>query len=53
MKLRIRLSRKKECYYRDFDKFSTRDSETSQNLNNDTFCRLLVTSAQYSIGTEK
>ena len=30
-----------------------RDRQDSQNLNNDTFCRLAVNSAQCIIGTEK
>ena len=30
-----------------------RDRQDSQNLNNDTFCRLPVVSAQSIIGTEK
>ena len=32
--------------------FQQRDKQYSQNLNNDTFCRLPVTSAQGLIGTE-
>ena len=34
-------------------KFQQRDRQDSQNLNNDTFCRLPVVSAQCIIGTEK
>ena len=33
--------------------FQQRDRQNSQNLNNDTFCRLPVVSAQCIIGTEK
>ena len=33
--------------------FQQRDRQDSQNLNNDTFCRLPVFSAQFIIGTEK
>ena len=33
--------------------FQQRSRQDSQNLNNDTFCRLPVTSAQCIIGTEK
>ena len=33
--------------------FQQRDRQDSQNLNNDTFCRLPVVSAQCIIGTEK
>ena len=33
--------------------FQQQDRQDSQNLNNDTFCRLPVVSAQCSIGTEK
>ena len=33
--------------------FQQRDKQDSQNLNNDTFCRLPVVSAQCIIGTEK
>ena len=33
--------------------FQQRDRQDSQNLNNDTFCRLPVVSAQYITGTEK
>ena len=33
--------------------FQQQDRQNSQNLNNDTFCRLPVVSAQYVIGTEK
>ena len=33
--------------------FQQRDRQDSQNLNNDTFCRLPVVSAQCNIGTEK
>ena len=33
--------------------FQQRDRQDSQNLNNDTFCRLLVVSAQRIIGTER
>ena len=33
--------------------FQQRDRQDSQNLNNDTFCRLPVTSAQCVIGKEK
>ena len=33
--------------------FQQRDREDSQNLNNDCFCRLPVTSAQCIFGTEK
>ena len=33
--------------------FQQRDRQKSQNLNNDTFCRLPVVSAQAIIGTEK
>ena len=33
--------------------FQQRDREDSQNLNNDTLCRLPVVSAQCIIGTEK
>ena len=33
--------------------FQQQDRENSQNLNNDTFCRLPVVSAQCIIGTEK
>ena len=33
--------------------FQQRDGQDSQNFNNDTFCRLPVTSAQCIIGTEK
>ena len=33
--------------------FQQRDRKESQNLSNDTFCRLLVTAAQCIIGTEK
>ena len=33
--------------------FRQRDRQNSQNLNNNTFCRLPVTSAQCPIGTEK
>ena len=33
--------------------FQQRDSQESQNLNIDAFCRLPVTSAQYFIGTER
>ena len=33
--------------------FQQQDRQDSQNLNNDTFCRLPVVSAQYIIGTEK
>ena len=32
--------------------FQQRDRQDSQNLNNDTFCRLHVKSAQCVIGTE-
>ena len=34
-------------------RFQQRDRQDSQNLNNDTFCRLPVVSAQCIIGTEK
>ena len=37
----------------DFSCFSTRDRQDSQNLNNYTFYRPSVTSAQCIIGTEK
>ena len=33
--------------------FQQKDRQNSQNLNNDTFCRLPVVSAQCVIGTEK
>ena len=33
--------------------FQQQDRQDSQNLNNDTFCRLPVVSAQCSVGTEK
>ena len=33
--------------------FEQNDRQHDQNLNNDTFCRLPVTSAQYIIGTER
>ena len=33
--------------------FQQQDRQASQNLNNDTFCRLPVVSAQCIIGTEK
>ena len=33
--------------------FQQQDRQDSQDLNNDTFCRLPVVSAQYVIGTEK
>ena len=33
--------------------FQQRDRQDSQTLNNDTFCRLTVTSCQCIIGTEK
>ena len=33
--------------------FQQQDRQDSQNLNNDTFCRLIVVSAQCVIGTEK
>ena len=33
--------------------FQQRDRQDSQNLNNDTFCRLPATSAQAVIGTKK
>ena len=33
--------------------FQQQDRQDSQNLNNDTFCKLPVVSAQYIIGTEK
>ena len=33
--------------------FQQQDRQDSQNLNNDTFCRLPVVSAQCVIGTEK
>ena len=33
--------------------FQQQDRENSQNPNNDTFCRLPVSSAQFIIGTEK
>ena len=33
--------------------FQQRDGEDTQNLNNDTFCRVPVVSAQCIIGTEK
>ena len=33
--------------------FQQQDRQDSQNLNNDTFCRLPVVSAQCAIGTEK
>ena len=33
--------------------FQQRDGHNSQNLNNDSFCRLPVTSAQFIIGKEK
>ena len=33
--------------------FQQQDRQNSQNLNNDTFCRLPVVSAQCVIGTEK
>ena len=36
-----------------FTVFRQSDREHDQNLNNDTFCRLPVTSAQCSIGTER
>ena len=34
-------------------RFQQRNRQNSQNLNNDTFCRLPVVSAQVIIGTEK
>ena len=34
-------------------RFQQTDRQDAQNLNNDTFCRLPVTSPQYIIGTEK
>ena len=33
--------------------FQQRDRQDSQNLNNDTFCMLPITTAQCIIGTEK
>ena len=33
--------------------FQQRDWQDSHNLNNDTFCRIPITSAQCIIGTEK
>ena len=37
----------------DFCRFSAKNGENSQNLNNDTFCRPPVASVQCIIGTEK
>ena len=34
-------------------KFQQKDRQGSQNLNNDTFCRLPAVSAQCVVGTEK
>ena len=36
-----------------FTVFQQKDREQDQNINNDTFCRLPVTSAQCILGTEK
>ena len=53
MELRIRISRKLEFSYVDYYKITTTDRQGSQNLNNDTFFRLPVVSAQVITGTEK
>ena len=53
MELQIRKSRKHECSYMENCWISTTRSAGSQDVNNDTFCRLPVVSAQYITGTEK
>ena len=52
MEFGIGVSRKHECSIGMFIEFQQRDQQNSQNLNNDTFCRLPVTSCQCIIGTK-
>ena len=52
MEFRIGISRKHVPIWINIG-LQQRDRQGSQNLNNDTFCRLHATSAQCIIGTEK
>ena len=48
-----RCSGKHECSIWISVRFQQRDGQDSQNLNNDTLCRLLVTSVECIFETEK
>ena len=53
MEFRIGFSRKNECPISIIIRFQQKNRQDLHNLNNGTFCRLSVVSAQPSIGIEK